>query len=148
MISSFCSTVSQTVAPNNFTVDTITQRILSEIDLHSTKQPLQSCISNVENEPVSHYSANQTNVIQKGPPHNNQWRCPDGQTNPLFQPSGTSGSVHFGSNRGDHSSLLIRKLRTTNTKGSRYNSRKKTKEKERPIKLMLLREKFSYMKLH
>ena len=29
---SFCSTISQTVAPNDFTVDTITQRILPEID--------------------------------------------------------------------------------------------------------------------
>ena len=94
---SFCLTVSQTIAPNDFTVDTIIQRILSEINLHTTGQPLQSCISNVENEPVSCYSANWTNVIQKGPPHNNQWRCPDGQTNPSFQPSGTSGGVHLGS---------------------------------------------------
>ena len=55
---SFCSTVSQTIASNNFIVDTITQRILSEIDLHNTRQPLQSHISNVENEPVSYHSAN------------------------------------------------------------------------------------------
>ena len=32
-------------------------------------------------------------------------------------------------NRGDHSSLLIRRLRTTNAKDSRCNSRKRTKEK-------------------
>ena len=94
---SFCSTVSQTIAPNDFTVNTITQRILFEIDLCSTRQPMQSYIPNVENEPVSHHSANQTNVIQKGPPYNNQWRHPDGQTNPSFQPSGTSGSVCLGS---------------------------------------------------
>ena len=55
---SFCSTVSQTVAPNDFTVNTITQRILSEINLCSTRQPLQFHISNVENEPVSCHSAN------------------------------------------------------------------------------------------
>ena len=49
-------------------------------------------------------------------------------------------------NRGDHSSLLIRRLRTTNTKGSRCNNRRRTKEQKRPFKLMLLREKVSYMK--
>ena len=54
----FCSTVSQTVTPNNFTVNIITQKILSEIDFHSIRQPLQSYISNVENEPVSCHSAN------------------------------------------------------------------------------------------
>ena len=37
---SFCSTISQTVASNDFTVDTITQRILFEIHFHSTRQPL------------------------------------------------------------------------------------------------------------
>ena len=37
---SFCLTVSQTIAPNDFTVDTIIQRILSKIDLCSTRQPL------------------------------------------------------------------------------------------------------------
>ena len=49
-------------------------------------------------------------------------------------------------NRGDHSSLLIRRLRTINAKGSRFNSRRRTKEKERPLKLTLLREKVLYMK--
>ena len=51
-------------------------------------------------------------------------------------------------NREDHSSLLIRRLRITNAKGSRCNSRRRTKEKERPLKLMLLREKcygFSFL---
>ena len=37
---SFYSTVSQTVAPNDFTVNTIAQRILSEINLHNTRQLL------------------------------------------------------------------------------------------------------------
>ena len=60
---SFCSIVSQTVAPNDFTVNTIIHRIHSEIDLCSTGQSLRSCISNVENEPMSHHFANKTNMV-------------------------------------------------------------------------------------
>ena len=67
------STITQTVEEVNFTVDTITSRVLRELDLWSSRKPLSARISNVEfDEPSA--SANRTNVICRGPPNNNQWR--------------------------------------------------------------------------
>ena len=67
------STITQTVEEVNFTVDTITSRVLRELDLRSLCKPLSARISNVEfDEPSA--SANRTNVIRRGPSNNNQWR--------------------------------------------------------------------------
>ena len=67
------STITHTVKEVNFTVDTITSRVLCELDLWSSHKPLSACIFNVEfDEPSA--SANRTNIIHCGPPNNNQWR--------------------------------------------------------------------------
>ena len=42
------STITQTVEEVNFTVDTITSRVLRELDLRSSRKPLSARISNVE----------------------------------------------------------------------------------------------------
>ena len=77
------STITQTAEETNFTIDTITSHILCKINLHSSCKPLSSWIANVEfEEPTA--SANRTNVIQHGPPTNNQWR---NQNNSYQRPS-------------------------------------------------------------
>ena len=69
------STITQTVAVANFDLKTVASRILAEIDLWATCQPLASWISTVQSEEPS---ANRTTVIWHGPPSQNQWK---GQTN-------------------------------------------------------------------
>ena len=67
------STITQTVEETNFTIDTITSCVLHKINLRSSCKPLSSQIANVKfKEPSA--SVNRTNIIQCGPPTNNQWR--------------------------------------------------------------------------
>ena len=68
------STITQTIAIANFDLETVASRILAEIDLRATRQPLASQISAVQSEEAS---ANWTTVIWHGPPPQNQWK---GQT--------------------------------------------------------------------
>jgi len=64
------STLVQTTAEADFTVELVIQHILMEIDLRSSIRPLASRISSVQNEAT----ANRTNVIKKGPPAVTQWQ--------------------------------------------------------------------------
>ena len=64
------STLVSTTAEANFIIDLVVQCILQEIDLQSFIRPLASCISLVQDES----SANQTNVIKKGPPTATNWQ--------------------------------------------------------------------------
>ena len=67
------STIQVIVEETNLTVDIITSHVLCKINLCSSCKPFSSQITNVEfEEPIA--SANRTNVIQCGPPTNNQWR--------------------------------------------------------------------------
>ena len=66
------STIMQTLKDGDFNTDNVTKAILAYLNLHATRQPLASWISEVSREPSS--SANQTNVIQRGLPNQNQWR--------------------------------------------------------------------------
>jgi len=63
-------TLVQTTAEANFTIELVTQHILMEIDLCSSIRPLASRISSIQNEA----SANQTNVIKKGPAAATPWQ--------------------------------------------------------------------------
>ena len=68
------STITQTVAIANFNVETVTSRILAEIDLWATRRPLASRIPAIQSEDPS---ANRTTVIWRSPSPQNQLK---GQT--------------------------------------------------------------------
>ena len=68
------STITQTIAVANFNLETVASRILAEIDLQATHQPLASRISAVQSEDAS---AHRITLIRHGPPPQNQWK---GQT--------------------------------------------------------------------
>ena len=68
------STITQTAAVTSFDLETVASRILAEIDLWATYQPLASWISAIQSEESS---ANRTTVIWRSPPPQNQWK---GQT--------------------------------------------------------------------
>ena len=70
-------------------------------------------------------------MIQKGPPCNNQWRHPDGQTNPSFQPSGTSGGVCLGSQQRRPFQSSYQKAKDNKHKGFKMCQQKKNKGKEK-----------------
>ena len=92
------STITQTVAIANFDLETVASRILAEIDLRATHQPLASWISAVQSEESS---ANRTTVIRRAPPPQNQWK---GQTssyqNKLPYQGNQSGQNQYGSGYG------------------------------------------------
>ena len=90
------STITQTVEETNFIIDTITSWVLHEIDLHSSDKPLSFQIANVKFEEPS-ASANRTNIIQHGPPTNNQWRNQNNShQRPLEQQNFNSTYQSFG----------------------------------------------------
>ena len=66
------STIMQTLKDGDFNTNNVTKAILADLNLHATRRPLTSQISEVSEEPSS--SANWTNVIQRGPSNQNQWR--------------------------------------------------------------------------
>ena len=66
------STIMQTLKDGDFNTDNVTKAILADLNLHATCRPLASQISEVSGESSS--SANWMNVIQRGPPNQNQWR--------------------------------------------------------------------------
>ena len=65
-------TITQTLKNSDFNTDNITKAILADINLHATHWPFAVQISEVFREPSS--LANWMNVIQHGPPNQNQWR--------------------------------------------------------------------------
>ena len=66
------STIIQTLKDSDFNTDNVTKAILADLNLRATRRPLASRISEVSGGPSS--SANQMNVIRRGPPNQNQWR--------------------------------------------------------------------------
>ena len=79
------STITQTVAPVTFDLETVASRILAEIDLWATRRPLTSHISAMQSEDPS---ANRTTVIWRGPPPQNRWKdqMSSYQSKPPYQP--------------------------------------------------------------
>ena len=93
---SLASTIVQTITVANFDMQHVTAAILMEMDLWATRKPLHARISAVQESEDPSSLINQTNIIRRGPPNQNQWRnqTPSYQrpSNQPHQPS--SGGYH------------------------------------------------------
>ena len=71
---SLASTIVQTITVANFDMQHVTAAILMEMDLRATHKPLHAQISAMQESEDPSSLINQTNVIRRGPPNQNQWR--------------------------------------------------------------------------
>ena len=90
------STIIQTITVANFDMQHVTATILMKMDLQATCKPLHAWISAIQKSEDPSSLINQTNVIRRGPPNQNQWRNQTSSyqrlSNQPHQPS--SGGYH------------------------------------------------------
>ena len=71
---SLASTIVQTITVANFDMQHVTAAILMEMEFWATHKPLHAQISAVQESADPSSLINQTNVIRRSPPNQNQWR--------------------------------------------------------------------------